>query len=75
MSAPSPNAMPRKTNQLHQQILASLTDTKPSTWEQKLFDKDDNLVKKKITNQELRKPLSRNVSEANIEIAAKRWMR
>lgn len=71
--------MPRKTNPLHQQILGGLLATKPVTTTVKSLVKDDagkeQVVSTKQTRQGLRFPLAQNVSEVNIDRAARRWMR
>ncbi|AGS82748.1 hypothetical protein ANNAL29_67 [Mycobacterium phage AnnaL29] len=75
----TPNAMPKRTNPLHQQILSGLLATKPVTTTVKRVVKDaagkDQVVERKVTRQGLRFPLAQNVSEANIDLAAKRWLR
>lgn len=42
----TPNAMPRKANPLHQQILAGLIRTVPASWKQKVIDPATALEKK-----------------------------
>lgn len=75
----TPNSMPRKANPIHQQILSGLLETKPVSWvHKKLVDKSDpksDVVKTRVTGSELRNPLARALSDANLEILAKRWMR
>lgn len=66
----------KKANRLHQQLLSGLIDRKPTSWERKLPDPKDprRVVTQKVTRQSLRFPLAQNVSEFNVELAAKRWM-
>ncbi|AMS00964.1 hypothetical protein SEA_LOSER_68 [Mycobacterium phage Loser] len=75
----TPNAMPKRTNPLHQQMLSALLATKPVTTTFKKLVKDsagkDQVVERKVTRQGLRFPLAQNVSEANVDLAAKRWLR
>ncbi|AIW02958.1 hypothetical protein KIY87_gp37 [Mycobacterium phage Malec] len=75
----TPNAMPKKGNVIHQQILSGLLATKPVSWARKTIvkgkDGKDEVVKTTVTNQEPRFALARNVSEENIDRIAKRWLR
>ncbi|AFU20686.1 hypothetical protein SEA_CHUPACABRA_60 [Mycobacterium phage Chupacabra] len=74
----TPNAMPRKANPLHQKLLGALIETKPSSWTHKRLVKGDDgkesVVETKVTRQGLRYPLAQNVSDHNIERAAKAWI-
>lgn len=67
-----------KANLIHQQLLAGLIATKPvtSTFKSLAKDKDgkETVVSRKVTRQGLRYPLAQNVSEANVDLAAKRWI-
>lgn len=74
----TPNQMPKKTSAVHQQILSGLVATKPSTWVKKsivLKDGEEQVVKKKVQHLETVNLLARNVSEENVDRAAKRWLR
>ena len=75
----NPNAMPRKNNQLHQQLLAGLIATKPDVWNRKtLVDPSDpksDVLKTPRTRMVLVHPLAQNVSELNVERASQRWVR
>ncbi|ASR86165.1 hypothetical protein SEA_BOBSWAGET_60 [Mycobacterium phage BobSwaget] len=74
----TPNQMPKRTSPLHQQILSALLANKPASWSRKTIVKVDGkeeVVKTTISHQEPRFPLARNVSEFNIDLAAKRWLR
>ncbi|APC43212.1 hypothetical protein SEA_JAAN_65 [Mycobacterium phage Jaan] len=74
----TPNAMPKRANVIHQQILSGLLATKPVTWARKTFVKvgdKEELVKTTVTNQEPRFALARNVSDENIDRMAGRWLR
>ncbi|AIK67781.1 hypothetical protein AVV38_gp38 [Mycobacterium phage Piro94] len=74
----TPNAMPKKANVIHQQILSGLLATKPVSWARKTLVKVDGkeaVVKTTITHQEPRFPLARNVSDENIDRMARRWIR
>ena len=68
----------KKANRTHQQLRAGLIETKPTSWERKALSKDEegneivNTVK--VAHDALRFPLARNVSEENVERAARRWL-
>lgn len=74
----TPNLMPRKTNPIHQQALAGLVATKPVTTTFKKLrkgaDGKDTVIETKQTRQGLRFPLAQNVTEENVDRAAKRWI-
>ncbi|AER48774.1 hypothetical protein SEA_FAYELY_66 [Mycobacterium phage Fayely] len=74
----TPNAMPRKTSPIHQQILSSLLATKPVTSTFKRVVKGDDgkdaVVETKVVRQGLRAPLAQNVTELNVDRMAKRWL-
>ncbi|AXQ52992.1 hypothetical protein SEA_FIRINGLINE_66 [Mycobacterium Phage FiringLine] len=74
----TPNAMPKKANVIHQQILSGLLATKPATWARKTLvkgkDGKDEVVKTTVTHLEPRFPLARNVSDFNIDRTARRWL-
>ncbi|WXX09772.1 hypothetical protein [Mycobacterium phage MS619] len=74
----TPNAMPKKANVIHQQILSGLLAPKPATWARKTLVKDkdgkESVVKTTVTNLEPRFPLARNVSDFNIDRTARRWL-
>uniref|UniRef100_A0AAU8GS30 Uncharacterized protein n=1 Tax=Mycobacterium phage BabyBack TaxID=3158877 RepID=A0AAU8GS30_9CAUD len=73
----TPNVMPKRANVIHQQILSGLLATKPASWVKKTIvkvDGKDEVVKTRVTRQELRFPLAQNVSEFNIDLAARRWL-
>ncbi|AZS08265.1 hypothetical protein PBI_IRONMAN_64 [Mycobacterium phage IronMan] len=75
----TPNAMPKRANVIHQQILSGLLATKPVSWARKTLVKDkdgkEQVVKTTVTNQEPRFALARNVSDENIDRMAGRWLR
>lgn len=75
----TPNAMPKQTNKIRQQVLGSLIDSKPASRTVKTLAKDADgkeIVKEtKVSRQELRNPLAYNVSEENVERLAKRWLK
>jgi hypothetical protein len=81
--SPRPTRFPSRQAQqstvLHQQLLAALTATKPTSWTHYTIDPESpdqrkpNLIKTKVTGTELRFPLAQNVSEENVERAAARW--
>ncbi|QTF81487.1 hypothetical protein SEA_TARSUSIV_63 [Mycobacterium phage TarsusIV] len=74
----TPNAMPKKANVIHQQILSGLLATKPVSWARKTLVKVDGkeeVVKTTVTHQEPRFALARNVSDENIDRMAQRWLR
>ncbi|AOT24716.1 hypothetical protein PBI_STASIA_60 [Mycobacterium phage Stasia] len=66
-----------KRNLVHQQLLSGLIETKPVSWARKSLAKDkdgkEQVVKTTITRQGLRYPLAQNVSNHNVELAARRW--
>lgn len=74
----TPNQMPKKPNKLREQMLSHLIETKPSGWTQKILAKDDD--GKEIVNgvihdhRQLKWPLAENVSDFNVDRAAKRWL-
>ena len=76
---PTPNQMPTKANTLHQQILAGLIETKPVPWVKKTLSKDDDgketVESTKVTHQGLRFPLAQNVSDLNVNRAAKGFIK
>ncbi|AVJ50810.1 hypothetical protein SEA_PHRANNY_69 [Mycobacterium phage Phranny] len=75
MAKPTP-----KANRLHQQILGDLIATKQTVWTRKRIDPDSpdpkrpKVIETKVFGTELARPLARNVSEFNVERAAKRWI-
>ena len=77
---PTPNAMPRKANGLHQQVLAGLIFTKPASWTQKTIDpaspdpKEPRVIKTKHSGREVT-GLARNVSTENVDRLARRWIK
>ncbi|AGR46480.1 hypothetical protein ODIN_66 [Mycobacterium phage Odin] len=77
----TPNAMPRKANQMHQQVIGDLIKTRPTTWTQKTIDpespdpKKPRVIETKRKGSELSAGLARNVSAENVDRAAKRWLR
>ena len=77
--APLPSAMPRNNSHLHQQVLAGIIKTKPASWTRKVLAKDAD--GKEVVNtvsvtyeDALQFPLAQNISEENVERAARRWM-
>ena len=77
---PTPNQMPTKANPLHQQLLAGLIETKPVSWEHKKLedhsdDKNNNVLVTKHVRPGLRYPLAQNVSELNVNRAAKGFIK
>ncbi|AFF28359.1 hypothetical protein FDI09_gp35 [Mycobacterium phage Twister] len=74
----TPNVMPRKVDPLRQSLLGSLIETKPVSWTQKSVAKGPDgkevVTERKRTRQGLRYPLAQNVSNDNVERAAKRWI-
>lgn len=69
----TPNQMPNK-NKIRQQILAGLIETKPASWNKKVWNDEKKTVDEvKVAHQGLRYPLAQNVSEQTVERAAKRW--
>lgn len=75
----TPNEMPKNNNKLQQQALLGLIALAPATWERKTLVKDEDgketVETKRVVRSVLRNALAKNVSEENVERAAKRWMR
>lgn len=67
-----------KANLVRQQILAGLVATRPTSWvHKKLIDKSDpksKVTKTRVTHTELVNPLAQNMSDANLNILARRWL-
>lgn len=70
MTAPKPTA---KVNPIRQQVLAALIQTKPISWNHRTFDANGDLVETKVLGTTLVNSLAGNVSDLNIDRAAKRW--
>lgn len=71
----TPNQMPRTTNKLHQQVLSGLLATKPTSWVKKTWnDEKKDVDTVKVSGVEPRNALARNVSDENIDRAARRWL-
>ncbi|QHB38089.1 hypothetical protein KIY75_gp61 [Mycobacterium phage Noelle] len=67
-----------KRNLVHQQLLSGLIETKPVSWDRKTIVpatpiSKETVVKTKVTRQALRFPLAQNVSNFNVDLAARRW--
>lgn len=66
----TPNAMPKKFNALHQQILSGLLATKPASWDRKTLVKDadgkETVVKTKILYQSLPHTTRKEVQVKNV---------
>ena len=75
----TPNEMPKKKNQIQQQALMGLIEIAPSSWDRKTLvkgeDGKETIETKRVTRSVLRNALAYNVSEENVERAAKRWVR
>lgn len=70
-SRPKPSA---RANLIHQLVLSGLVATKPTSWDHKRIDPvTGDVVKTKRAGTALANPLAGNVSEANVDRAAKRW--
>ncbi|AIK69097.1 hypothetical protein PBI_TRIKE_58 [Mycobacterium phage Trike] len=74
----TPNVMPRKANVVQQKLLAGLIETAPSSWKHKTLAKDKDgkevVVERRVSRRGLRYPLAQNVTEANVDRLAKRWI-
>lgn len=74
----TPNAMPKKSSTIGEQIVTALIQTKPSVWTQRVIDPESPDPKKpllfefKRRGTELVNGLARNVSNLNVERAARR---
>lgn len=73
-----PNEMPNKNKAVQVRLLAGLTETQASSWDRKNLSRDKEgkevLDTVKVTHTVVRYPLAQNVSEDNVERAAKRWL-
>lgn len=67
-----------KANLIHQQLLSGLIATKAVSWDRKTLSKDKDgkevVNTTKVTRQGLRFPLAQNVSEFNVNRAARAWV-
>ncbi|AUV62021.1 hypothetical protein KIV63_gp23 [Mycobacterium phage SWU2] len=74
----TPNAMPRKANPIRQQVLSALIETKAVTTTFKRdttpHEKKPTIEERKVTRLRLRFPLAQNVSDLNVDRAAKAWI-
>lgn len=77
----TPNVMPKKSNAIGAQIVTALIDTKPTSWVHKAIDavatadpKKPVIIETKREGRELRHPLAQNVSGANVERAARKFL-
>ena len=66
---PKPQA---KANLIHQLILSELLDNKQTV---RVVKEKDPRTGKEVSRNETVKSLANNVSEFNVNLAAKRWMR
>ena len=76
----TPNQMPRSNSPFASQLVSSLIKTKPAGLSRKVLTKDadgkETVVSVPVVHgHTLVSPLARNVSEDNVERAAKRWLR
>ncbi|AJD82483.1 hypothetical protein SHEEN_65 [Mycobacterium phage Sheen] len=77
----TPNIMPRKVNPIHQKILGALIETTQVTSVYKSVDpasenpRRPNIIETKKTRPLLRYALAQNVSEFNVDLAARRWFK
>lgn len=70
-----------KLNPIRTQILGSLIEAKPHTWEQRVIKRgwDDHrpadvlVLVPHVHGETLRFPLAQNVSEDSVNVLAKRW--
>jgi len=64
-----------KRSKMRQQLLGSLIETKPTSWDRKVLSKNaegkEVVQTVKVTHTALRYPLAQNVSELNVNRAAK----
>jgi hypothetical protein len=67
-----------KINKVHQEILSGLIETRPTSWNRKVWTNDeDGLTVEstvKVTRQSLRFPFAQNMSEESVDALAKRWL-
>lgn len=71
----TPNQMPKKPSAAKQKLVASLIETSPSSWKKKTLVKGEGGKEKvkseTVKQQSLRWPLAANISESNVERAAR----
>lgn len=74
----TPNEMPKKANLLKQRLIHSLVETAPSVWKirsiAKAEDGTEEVVESSKTRNVLKFPLAHNVSDLNVERAARRFL-
>lgn len=65
-----------RTSVVHQRLLAGLIETNEVSWSRKRWDDEaKDVVTSKVSHDLLRYPLAQNVSNTNVERAAKRWVK
>ena len=74
----TPNQMPKKPNQLRQQVVSQLIETRPTSWTRKTLTKNEdgkeNVESVKVSQRELKFLFAQNMSEHNVERLAERWL-
>ena len=74
----TPNQMPKKPNQLRQQVVSQLIESRPASWTRKTLTKNEDgketVKSEKVAQSELRFPLAQNMSWDSVERLAKRWI-
>ena len=68
----------KKANRIHQQLLAGLIETKPTSWSRKDLGKDKDgkeiVTTTQVPHLALRYPLAQNVSEESVERSSRKWI-
>lgn len=74
----TPNQMPKRPNQLRQQIVSGLIETRPTSWTRKVLSKDadgkESVESVKVSQRELKFAFAQNMADHNVERLAERWL-
>ena len=74
----TPNQMPNRPNPVRQQLVARLIETRPTSWTKKTAVKNkdgkEEIESVKVPHSELRYTFAQNMSDANVERLAERWL-
>ena len=74
----TPNQMPKKPNQIRQQLVSGLIDTAPASWSRKVLVKDgdgkESVETIKVSQRALKFEFAQNMSDHNVERLAQRWL-
>lgn len=74
----TPNQMPKKPNQIRQQVLHGLIETRPTSWTRKTLSKNEQgkevVESVKVSHSELKSAFAQNMSDRNVDRLAERWL-